>query len=139
MTLARQYIFAYTGLMSSRAPTGRDGKLPLSPFAISRRLSLPDPAPVPTHVVLEATLREHGPTRYDIVNPGCVRLHTTVYSSWMRETILIATSILIAFLFSGLAGLIIGATLSPTAVFIGASILASITVALIILALWKQQ
>ncbi|HSM58723.1 MAG TPA: hypothetical protein VK879_21390 [Candidatus Sulfomarinibacteraceae bacterium] len=57
----------------------------------------------------------------------------------MRETILIATFILLAFLFSGLSGLIIGASLSPTAVFIGAAILASITVALIVLALWKQQ
>lgn len=57
----------------------------------------------------------------------------------MRETILIATLILLAFMFSGLTGLIIGATLSPTAVFIGAAVLAGITVALIILALWRQQ
>lgn len=57
----------------------------------------------------------------------------------MRETILIVSFIFLAFLFSGLAGVIIGATLSPALVLVGAGLLATLLVVVILVALWKQQ
>jgi O-antigen ligase len=57
----------------------------------------------------------------------------------MRETILIVCLIFLAFLFSGLAGILIGATLSPTVILGGAGILAVLLIVVIVVALWRQQ
>ncbi len=57
----------------------------------------------------------------------------------MRETILIVTLIVLLFLFSGLAGIIIGATLSPMIVLGGAGLLATLLIIIIVVALWRQQ